>query len=126
MLSRRDERVRRENGLKQDFTTLMRQYKNCFVVCSSTDLERLATIHAAHTEAKPTAPFICDEYQKKILDIFSRSSGKHSELFKFDDAITFESRQANIWSYGFTMLIRCTPEFSDWSNKLLARIDARP
>lgn len=83
----------------------------------------MATIHAAHTEAKPTAPFICDEYQKKILDIFSRSSGKHSELFKFDDTITFESRQANIWSNGFTMLIRCTPKFSDWSNKLLARMD---
>lgn len=64
MLSRGNERVQHESQLKQDFIALMKQYKNCFVVCSSTDLERLATIHAAHKETKPTAPFICDEYQK--------------------------------------------------------------
>lgn len=123
MLSRGDERVRHESQLKTDFIGLMKQYKNCFVVCSSTDLERLATIHAAHKEAKPTAPFICDEYQSDVLAIFSHSAGAKSELFRFDDAITFESRQARIWESGFTMLVRCSNKFSGWTDKLLAKID---
>lgn len=123
MLSRGDERVRQEYQLKQDFSKLMKQYKNCFVVCSSTDLERLATIHAAHKEAKSTAPFICDEFQKEILDIFSNSAGEKTELFSFDDAITFESGQAKIWASGFTMLVRCNGKFDAWTDKLLAKID---
>lgn len=123
MLSRGNERVKHESQLKQDFIDLMKQYKNCFVVCSSTDLERLATIYAAHKETKPAAPFICDEYQKEVLNIFSNSAGEKSELFNFDNAITFESRQANIWKSGFTMLVRCSSKFDDWTDKLLAKID---
>lgn len=123
MLSRGDEQIRHENQLKQDFLELMKQYKNCFVVCSSTDMERLATIHAAHKEAKPTAPFICDEFQREVLDIFSDSAGKNSKLFSFDDAITFESRKAKIWKSGFTMLVRCSCKFDEWTDKLLAKIE---
>lgn len=125
MLSRSDERVRHESELKVEFAKLMGQYKNCFVVCSSTDLERLATIHAAHKESKPNAPFICDEFQKDILDIFSHSAGpkEKSGLFRFDDALTFESRQAKIWDNGFTMLLRSTEKFSRWADKLLSKID---
>lgn len=125
MLSRSDERVRHESELKVEFAQLMRQYKNCFVVCSSTDLERLATIHAAHKESKPNASFICDEFQRDILDIFSRSAGPkdQSGLFRFDDAVTFESRQAKIWDNGFTMLLRSTDKFGKWADKLLAKID---
>lgn len=123
MLSRGDERVRHESLLKQDFSNLMRQYKNCFVMCSSTDLERLATIHAAHNETKPNAPFICDEYQKDVLDIFSNSAGKKSPLFCFEDAITFESKQTKIGKNGFTMLVRCSSRFSDRVDTLLAKID---
>lgn len=122
MLSRGDERIRHENQLRQDFIDVMEQYKNCFVVCSSTDLERLATIYAAHKEAKSAAPFICDEFQKEVLDIFTDSAGKKSKLFSFDDAITFESRQAKIWESGFTMLVRCSHKFDEWTDKLLAKI----
>lgn len=121
MLSRSDERVKHEWELKQDFAALMKQYKYCFVVCSSTDLERLATVHAAHKDSKPTAPFICDEFQKDVLTIFSDSAGTKSKLFNFDDAITFESREARFWESGFTMLVRCSGKFDKWTDKLLAR-----
>lgn len=86
-------------------------------------MERLATIHAAHREAKPQAPFICDEFQKEVLDIFSDSAGKKSTMFSFDEAITFESRQAKIWESGFTMLVRCSCKFDEWTDKLLAKIE---
>jgi ribonuclease J len=68
MLSRLDERVRHENELKQEVIELMKQYKNVFVICSSTDMERLASIHAALNETdKSGKPFVCDKYQKNIL-----------------------------------------------------------
>lgn len=126
MLSRSDERVRHENELKGEFAELMKRYKNCFVVCSSTDLERLATIHAAHKMAKANAPFICDEFQREVMDIFSRSAGEESELFQFNDAMTFESRQAEMWKQnGFTMLVRCTDKFSKWTDMLLSAINQK-
>lgn len=50
MLSRGDECVRYENELWCGFEQIMKDYKNCFVVCSSTNLERLATIYVANRE----------------------------------------------------------------------------
>ena len=126
MLSRQDERVRHESELQNEFAELMKQYKNCFVVCSSTDMERLATIHAAHNRVKSNAPFICDEFQREVMDIFTGSAGEKSELFQFNDAITFESRQAEYWKQnGFTMLVRCTDKFSKWTDKLLAAVNQK-
>lgn len=43
-------------------------------------------------------------------------------LFCFDDVITFESRKAQIWDNGFTMLIRCTDKFEGWVEKLLPKL----
>ena len=123
MLSRGDEQVRHENELKQEFIHIMKDYKNCFVVCSSSDLERLTSIYAAHRAVRPQAPFICDEFQKDIFDIFSQTAVKiKTELFNFRDIVTFESKQADIWHSGFTMLVRCTDKFGYWVDKLLPKI----
>ena len=84
MLSRLDERVRHENELKSEVIELMKEYKNVFVMCSSTDMERLATFHAANKEMK-ARPFVCDDFQKNVLEIFSDSAGKKSALFDFEN-----------------------------------------
>ncbi len=124
MLSRFGEEVRTEQKLQEEFKKAMDKYKNVFVISSSTDLERLATIHSAHRVAKPNAPFICDNFQKQLLDIFS-SHAAHKEktgLFNFSDAITFESNTADIWGHGMTMLIRCTDKYHIWLDKLLPKL----
>lgn len=127
MLSRMDESVLSERELQERFKEVMQRYKNVFVISSSTDLERLATIHSAHLAAKPSAPFICDSFQKQLLNIFSKHAAdkERSGLFNFDDVVTFESNTANIWqSQGFTMLLRCTDKYHHWLDKLLPKLKA--
>ena len=117
MLSRLDERVRHENELKSEVVELMKQYKNVFVMCSSTDLERLATFHAANKETK-NKPFVCDDFQKSILDIFSNSAGKISPLFNFGEPYDFRKDNDKLvkWMFdkGFCMLVRPTDKFNDY------------
>ncbi len=124
-MTSRTDTPQHENILQQKLKQLMCQYKNVFVISSSTDMERLATISAAHKEIKTGAPLICDEYQKTLLDIFTKHAA-HKEkkgLFNFSDAITFESRTANPWGpNGFTMLFRCTDKYNSWLDKLLPKL----
>lgn len=88
MLARLDERVRHENELKREVVELMKQYKNVFVLCSSTDMERLATFHAANQEMN-SRPFVCDDFQQSVLEIFSDTAGKKSALFDFGKPYNF-------------------------------------
>jgi len=88
MLARLDERVRHENELKGEVVELMKQNKNVFVLCSSTDMERLATFHAANQEMNGR-PFVCDDFQQNILEIFSDTAGKKSALFDFGKPYNF-------------------------------------
>ncbi|MEZ7885400.1 MAG: MBL fold metallo-hydrolase [Bacteroidales bacterium] len=108
MLSRLDEIVRPENELKRKVVELMKEYKNVFVMCSSTDMERLATFHSANKEMK-VRPFVCDDFQKNVLNIFSDSAGKKSNLFDFGESYCFwkENDKLIQWMQdkGFCMLV---------------------
>lgn len=48
LVSYLDEAVKNENELQREAVELMKQYKNVFVFCSSTNIERLATFHVAN------------------------------------------------------------------------------
>lgn len=126
MLSRLDERVRHENTLKLEMMELMKQYKNVFVQCSSTDLERLATIHAAF-KALNRKPFVCDDFQKDILKIFSEAASQYSPLFNFGDPLSFRKENSKLVTWmqdrGFCMLVRPTDKFQDYLNFLEPLID---
>lgn len=126
MLSRLDERVRHENELKREVVELMKEYKNVFVMCSSTDMERLATFHAANKEIKGR-PFVCDDFQKNILEIFSDSAGKKSTLFDFGEPYAFwkENKKLIQWMQdkGFCMLVRATDKFNDYIDFLLPLLE---
>lgn len=117
MLARLDETVRHENELKRKVAELMKQYKNVFVMCSSTDMERLATFHAANKEVGGR-PFVCDDFQKSVLDIFSNTAGMKSPLFDFGNPYSFgkESFKLIKWMQdkGFCMLVRATVKFDDY------------
>ncbi len=117
MLSRLDERVRHENELKKEVIELMKHYKNVFVMCSSTDLERLATVQAANKELGGR-PFVCDNFQQNILNIFSDTAGKKSPLYDFGKPYTFRSDNMKLINWmkdkGFCMLVRPTDKFKDY------------
>jgi ribonuclease J len=126
MLSRLDERVRHENELKREVVELMKQYKNVFVLCSSTDMERLATFHAANKKMGGR-PFVCDDFQKSVLEIFSETAGKKSLLFDFGEPYTFWKENTKLLHWmqdkGFCMLVRATDKFDDYLAYLLPLID---
>jgi len=126
MLSRMDERVRHEKELKKEVIELMKHYKNVFVMCSSTDMERLATFHAANQEMGGR-PFVCDDFQKSVLEIFSDTAGKKNPLFDFGEPYTFWKENAKLLNWmqdkGFCMLVRATDKFDDYLAFLLPLID---
>jgi ribonuclease J len=126
MLSRLDERVRHENELKREVIELMKQYKNVFVMCSSTDMERLATFHAANTELGGR-PFVCDDFQKDVLEIFTDTAGRKSPLFDFGEPYSFWKGNSKLLKWmqekGFCMLVRATDKFDDYLTFLEPQID---
>ena len=126
MLSRLDERVRYENELQREVVELMKQFKNVFVMCSSTDMERLATFYAANKEMGGR-PFVCDDFQKSVLDIFSETAGKESSLFSFGKPYSFWKGNTKLLNWmldkGFCMLVRATDKFDDYFMFLEPHID---
>jgi ribonuclease J len=126
MLSRIDERVRHENELKIETVELMKQYKNVFVMCSSTDMERLATFHAANKEIG-NRPFVCDDFQKDILGIFADTAGKKSSLFDFGSPYSFRKENSKLVKWmqdkGFCMLVRATKKFDNYFSFIESQIN---
>jgi len=126
ILSRLDERVRHENELKREIIELMNQYKNVFVLCSSTDMERLATFYAANKKIG-TRPFICDDFQKSVLRIFSDTAGKKSSLFDFHKTYSLGNENAKLLQWmqdkGFCILVRATKKFSNYFDFIEPQID---
>lgn len=121
MLSRLGEKVMTENELQAQAAKIMGKYKNVFVMCSSTDMERLASFNAANNKFKKR-PTVCDDYQNMIFDIFTNSGGKYHELFNFDGAYTFTPTNEKLINWmsneGFCMFIRPTDKFKDYFKSL--------
>ena len=111
MLGRKGEKVIPENDIKRNTVSLLNKHKYMFALCSSTDMDRLASFHQACMEAKRN--FLCDPYQKSVLDIFTRYM--ESPLFHFDDTFTIHKThvtnpkiKAKLSSEGFLMPVRAS------------------
>ncbi|KAA6322132.1 Ribonuclease J [termite gut metagenome] len=126
MLSRLGERVMSENELQREAGKIMKHYKNVFVMCSSTDMERLASFYVANKLLK-YRPLVCDRFQKNIFEIFSKSAGDHTSLFRFDSAYDFNPTNAKLLDWmedkGFCMFVRATDKFKDYYQALISRLD---
>lgn len=129
MLNRKDKNIPRENELKAKATELMRQYKNVFILCSSTDMDRLATFHAANRQMH-RRPFVCDAYQQKLLKLFSETAGAKSLMYMFNHNV-IGSNESNTklrdWMLreGFTMLVRRNEKYSHWVTSLLPQLNPK-
>lgn len=90
-LSREKETTITEFDIQYKAEQIFKENKYNFVLCSSTNIDRIAGIHKATLKAQRL--FVCDDYQKEILmyiDSISRSG-----LYKF---------QNNVYSYGDNLL----------------------
>ncbi len=85
MLCRGDEHVATEGELKREVYNLLTEgsgHNQFFALCSSTDIDRLATFRLACKEAG--AWFVVDSFQKEVLDIFTKYQSGFSKIYNFD------------------------------------------
>ena len=125
MLSRFGERVMSENELQKEAGEIMKRYKNVFVMCSSTDMERLASFYVANKRQR-YRPLVCDRFQKNIFEIFSKSAGSLTPLFRFDNAYDFGLTNTKLLDWmkdkGFCMFVRATDKFKDYYQALISQL----
>lgn len=112
MLCRVNEVVKHENSIKYDCIKLLRKSKPRFVfaLCSSTDIDRLASFSLACKETDTV--FLCDNYQKRVLDIFAKYAGRKSEIYRFDNVRILRICEFNtlLKRKGFLMPVRLSHE----------------
>lgn len=88
MLSRNSEKVPHEVEIKRKTKKLLTSggsHNHYMVLCSSTDIDRLASFHKACIETG--SKFMVDGYQKRVLDIFTKHAGAKSDLYDFTETL---------------------------------------
>jgi len=111
MLSRTDETVMTESELKQKAMELMQENKNVFVLCSSTNIDRIAAFY--HASRAAGRVFLCDRYQRDQLETVSALHSDKSSLYNFKKIYSVERIEtvppkllSLMDNVGFCMLIR--------------------
>ena len=115
MLGRKQERVVSESQILQKTIEELKKenHKYVFALCSSTDIDRLASFHAACK--KTNRVFVVDEYQDSVLKVFTDYAGKKACLFNFDSTfklINFATERVKrrLMKEGFLMPVRQSSE----------------
>ncbi len=121
--------MRRELVLKNEFKEVFRQYKNTFIICSSTDTDRLESIYGANMESAER-PFVVDSYQKGQLGLIARQADGRTPFYHFDLDKIYSYNPYVKWMrdkmirYGFVMLIRPGRKFQSYLDNILR--DCKP
>lgn len=99
-----------EHDLSRQAAEYLKRWKNVFVLCSSTNIDRLAGLYAAAKRARK--PFICDGYQSDILRTVTGYGGKRSSLYDFSHVLTYGDNLLPLMrEKGFCMPVRANDRF---------------
>lgn len=105
-LSRLDETFVSELELQEKAINLIQDNKYVFIMCASTNIDRIASFYHANRKAGSKL-FICDDYQKDILNYVTETSKKYKGYYDFTDVKSFESSfYKEMVEKGFCMLVR--------------------
>ena len=75
-----------------------------FLICSSTNIDRIAAVCAARPRGRY---LLCDDYQKQIVDYISSTAGQKSDLYKCEGLCTYGANlDEKLRKQGFCMLVR--------------------
>lgn len=127
MLSRPDKKVYTEREMEADATRILGKPENkyAFLVCSSTNLESLASFHNA--ALKLGRPFLVNNYVHKQLELFRNTVGKREfdfrfwKSYKFEPPNKFNSRMGMtqleyMRKQGFLMLVKENESYKERMN----------
>lgn len=115
-LSRPAKEPETEYELQKKLHEYMKQCKNVFLLCSSTNIDRLASLQAS--AKKFHRLFICDAYQRDVLDIVTHYGGDKSPLYRFDRVKTYGKNLDELMDEkGFCMPIRASEKFRPFLEK---------
>ena len=88
-----------------NFKSVLEKNKYVFVVCSSTNIDRLAGICSVIPRGKYC---ICDKYQLSVIEYIRDYAGNKSSLYKFGKALYYgENLEEKMNDSGFCMFVRC-------------------
>ena len=117
----RSTEIESEPSLQYRFIEEFRQNKYNFVLTASTNMDRIFSLyHAAYQAGRI---FVCDSYQKQLMDIVASNHGVYTNFYKIREQIFVPKRyrDGNIFCperllelmkrKGFCMLIRSNPHF---------------
>ena len=122
MLSRDYEEEYSEFDLLMDATKIMNENRNVFVLCSSTNIDSIASFYQAAQKNKRL--FVCDRYQRTNLDIVSETA--ITDLYRFPKAKIYRPGQDDsvnadclrkMKAMGFCMLVRANGYFDELLEK---------
>ncbi|PNV59399.1 MBL fold hydrolase [Clostridium sp. chh4-2] len=109
--SRTDAKLMTERELQQKARAYMEQYNYVFVLCASTNLERICALSKAVPQGKY---FICDEYQNRLLDLIQQYWGNYSPLYRNIKKIIYgENLLSRFHKNGFLMMVRDNRNFRE-------------
>lgn len=123
MMSRPGEKVLKEKQLQEQATIILQNHKYAFLLCSSTNMESLASFYQA---AKATnRHFYCNSYVKAQLDLYTKEVGKpgtnqENPDFIFDDVnLIYQAKEQYeaLKNDGFVMLVGKTPYYQNLMNR---------
>ncbi|MFA5635371.1 MAG: MBL fold metallo-hydrolase [Anaerovoracaceae bacterium] len=93
-----------ERALQLQAATLMKEKKYVFVLCSSTNIDRIASLYHANPFGRY---FLCDAYQKAVLKIVRENVGPRSSLYDLQKIVTYGPNiEDRFFERGFCMLVR--------------------
>lgn len=127
MMERKGEKVRTEYELQQEATKLFQERKHIFLVCSSTNLDTLASFHKA-ARKNDMYTYCYSNYLLGQLETFTKTAGEKSDLYQFDKTYLVELEKElhhKYWSQsktqeqfmrenGFLCIIKPEERYAKW------------
>ena len=126
MLARGSEAVQSEKELQKKAIRIFEKYRNAFVLCSSTDADRIVTLYQASHKQNKNRWFVTDSYQgRQIRNIRSHLKGIYSDICYGDILQDHDEVLQKMLENGFTMLVRNTDTFKKLIAEILPKIDLK-
>ena len=110
MLSRKEKNIETEHELEWRAEKIMKNEKALFVLCSSTNIDRIAALY--HAAMKTGRAFVVDEYQRDVLQAVDQNCNdtpfyQCRNLFVYSDKHLRSDKVAKYFNdKGFCMLVR--------------------